>query len=355
MKMTVRKLAELAGVSPSTVSRALNDSPLIREETKAAIGKLVAEHGAPSVRTGRPASSFPLPVGCVIANPVGTLDSDQFFSGVLGGAITYLKRHNRQLLVEDVAGTPSPDQLPAIFAKGQVAGVIVGGIPISDSFIHALIARGLPTVFIGKYLDGSRALTSIIPDNLAGGELAGRHLLECGYTEFVFLGGSLDIQTFRDRLEGFRHALREGGKKLAAEGIYVAGIDQKGGYQAMARALERLGSHRLKREGNLDSRRVGVFASTDWMAAGALRALAEAGIAVPGCVGVVGYSDLELASHLYPSLTTVRVDRVSLGFLAARSLLDLVEKRVSRPVQIYIQPELIVRESTGAWDTNETN
>lgn len=333
MGITARQIARMLGVAPSTVTRALQDNPRISPATKEKIRKIAMEHGYHLAGEAAGPEMLSTNIGLVIANPQGGLASDEFFSEVVNGVSAYLRERRRHLLVEAV---DNPAGLPALLAEKKVAGLITGGIPIEDAYIEALLATGVPVVFIGKYLKDHRRLHAVIPDNVAGGELVGNHLVECGYEEFVFLGGDLRINTFQDRLEGFRIALQRHGYTLPRANIITGQMGQEGGYLGLKNCLARL------------SGRIGVFASTDWMAAGAIRAFKEAGLSLPEQVGLVGYSDLPLASALYPSLTTVRVDRQLLGFMAARLLLDVTRRMIARPVQVHIQPELVVRESTSS-------
>ena len=137
-KLTVREIARLAGVSPSTVTRALQDHPRIAEETKAKIRAIVRRNEQK-------------PVGMLIANPLGDLASDTFFAEVIKGAAELLKGFGRPLLLESFDGRAS-GPLPDMVAQERVCGIIVGGIPIDDEVVRRL-AQTLPAVFIGRYLN----------------------------------------------------------------------------------------------------------------------------------------------------------------------------------------------------------
>lgn len=320
-KLSMRQISKLANVAPSTVSRALQDHPSISPETKRKIHNIIDQQKQK-------------PIGIVIANPTGNLTDDTFFSEVIHGASEYLKKEARQLLVETFDGNKR-DELPSLVTGKQVAGLIVGGIPIADSIIEGILATNLPLVFIGKYLQDSHQLSAVISDNIMGGRLAGQHLAQCGYDEFFFLGGSLKTNTFADRLRGFKEGLEICGKSLPKENILISEMNQQGGYQSTLHILK-----------DHSSKSRGIFASTDWMASGVIRALQQNQIPIPENYGVVGYSDLDLASHIYPTLTSIRVEKGSLGYLAARNLLDQIYQSVLGPLQSYLQPQLVVREST---------
>lgn len=320
-KLSMRQIAKLANVAPSTVSRALQDHPSISPQTKRRIQNIINQHEQK-------------PVGVVIANPAGNLTDDSFFSEVVHGVSEFLRREEQQMLVETFDGT-GQQGLPSIVTERQVSGLIVGGIPIADEVIHELIETNLPLVFIGKYLQESDHLSAVISDNVTGGRLAGQHLADCGYDEFYFLGGSLKTNTFVDRLQGFKEGLESRGKSLPKENILISDMNQQGGYTSTLEILQRKST--VSR---------GVFASTDWMAAGVIRALQQNQIPIPQRYGVVGYSDLDLASHIYPTLTSIRVEKNAMGYLAARNLRDQIGEFVQGPVQNYLQPQLIIREST---------
>lgn len=320
-KLSMRQIAKLANVAPSTVSRALQDHPSISQETKRKILGIINQHDQK-------------PIGIAIANPAGNLTDDTFFSEVIQGASEYLRRQEQQLLVETFDGSGTQG-LPSLVTERQVSGLIVGGIPIADSVIHDLVGTNLPLVFIGKYLQDSHHLSAVISDNVMGGRLAGKHLADCGYDTFYFLGGSLKTNTFADRLQGFREGLENRGKSLPKENVLIFDMNHQGGYDAAQKILA-----------GKSTSSAGIFASTDWMASGVIRALQQNKASIPRQYGIIGYSDLDLASHIYPTLTSIRVEKGAMGYLAARYVLDQIMGLVTGPVQSFLQPQLIIREST---------
>ncbi len=347
VKLTVRQVARVAGVSAATVSRVLNDSPLVAPETRKKVLDAIKASGLTAARMKQmrgsrglapiEALSGPKPFGCVIANPSQSLASDHFFVDVVGGAMRYFTSIGKQLILEATDGLyHGEESLPAMVRDAKVQGLIAGGIPMDDAYVMALLECPVPVVFIGRYLEQQRAITAVVPDNVAGGELAGEHLAACGYREFFYLGGSLRTNTFRDRLTGFRAALERRGISLDDDHVLETSMDEDGGYTAMKEVLRRARGT----EG------IAVFAATDWMAGCVTRFANEHGLHVPQHLGIVGYSDLELASHFFPPVTSIRVDRRALGYLAARTLTDMITGVIECPVQIYLQPSLVKRRST---------
>lgn len=344
-KPSLRSIAHAMGVSPSTVSRALRNSPRISESRKRQVREMLAVYGYPldpaaGERTDERERSA---VAFLIANPQGNLNSDSFFTEVIRGAVRFLKEAGRSLLVDTLAEGDLTRQLESLLASQRVSALVVGGIPLPDRCVETLANASVPAVFIGKYTQNPFRFNAVLPDNVEGGRLVGLHLTACGYEEFYYFGGDLHIHTFSDRLNGYQQGLKESGARLPAENVLISPrIDQAAGYRLAKMLLSRLtpgvpGQNPVRRA---------IFAATDWMAAGVLRALAEEGRAVPEEFGVVGYSDLELASHIIPALTTVRVNMDQLGYLAARTAVDLASLTLAGPIQIVQQPVLAIRESS---------
>lgn len=321
---TLRDLARMAGVAPSTVSRALHGDPRIRESTRKRIVALAEERGYWSIAAR--------PIGVVIANPLGGLRQDAFFHEVVDGILAY-RGAGRPVSIEATDAKPrSP--LPKLLRNPTYAGVIVAGIPMASEWIESLQAHGVPSVFIGRYTKTPEALCAVLPDNRRGGRLVADHLVAQGYDDFWFIGGDLSIHTFADRYEGFRTGLLSHGFDLPESHITITAPASPEAAQAVGRLVPQMRG------------RSAIFCATDWQASGALQALRAAGKSVPDEVGIAGYSDLELTQHTSPTLTSVCIDRKQLGFLACRLLEDRIVGRVKQPVQVVIQPELRIREST---------
>ncbi len=341
---SLRSVARLLGLAPSTVSRALRDDPRISEATRRRVQEAVRHLGDAALRGrggGRaglavaappvdPGAEEVKPLGLVIANPVGGLQGDEFFRGVVEGVLAWASRAGRQLLIETVSGRRG-SPLPALVAQRAVAGVLVGGVPIDEAWLQELASQPLPVVTIGRYTAQPQRFFAAIPDNRAGGYLAGAHLAAGRYDEWWYVGGDLAIPTFADRWAGMRQALGDRPVRCV-----TGGIDAEAGWRVAAAVADRV------RQGV----RPGVFAATDWLASGLLRGLRQLGVEVPRQAGVVGYSDLELAAHTTPRLTTVRVDRRQLAWLACQLLEGRMAGLLTHPVQAVLQPELVIREST---------
>lgn len=323
-------LAKLAGLSTSTVSRALAGSPLIRQATRDRIAALAREHGyrpnaiGRNLRTGKTqAVAVILPLGHEIGQPV----SDPFFITLLGHLADALTRHGYDLLLSRVI--PSDDDwLACMTDSGRVDGVLVIGQSDQIETIEAVAARYLPLVVWGAAFPG-RCQCTVGTDNRAGGELATRHLLDAGRRQLAFFGNP-DFPELGERYQGFLAAHRALGVSPPAHVLPVHLTPQT--------AYETIGEF-LDAGASID----GVVAATDIIAMSAIRALTERGVGVPDDVAVVGYDDLEIAIHASPALTTVRQDL----HRGAEAMVDLLMQRLAghAATSVVLQPELIVRDS----------
>ncbi|HWG85168.1 MAG TPA: LacI family DNA-binding transcriptional regulator, partial [Deinococcales bacterium] len=327
MAATQKAVADRAGVSVATVSRVLRGDPRISDETR----NRVLKHAATLGYVARPTTLDPhseLRFGVLLANPAMHPTADHFFGEVLHG-IT----EEAELLGHTVSYAAfDGSSMPRLGRSDRLDGLIVGGIPIQPSFLTLVRSLTVPYVFIGRY-EGHIHHSAVLTDNLAGAELATRHLISLGREKVAFLGGEESDAVYADRLEGYRRACQAAGRQPGPVRHGEHTLD--GGREAM-RAW-------LRDRPGFDA----VFVADDLMAVGALRALKAAGLRVPEDVSVVGYSDVHLAAIAEPPLSTVHVARRRLGRAAARLLNDVLSGAVEAPVHVTVPPKLILRASCG--------
>jgi DNA-binding LacI/PurR family transcriptional regulator len=325
-------VARLAGVSKATVSRALNRSPLVNEETRLRIERLAQSLryriniGAQNLRLGQNRT-----VGVVMPYDRDSRQhlSDPFFLSMLGSVGDALAEHGYEMLLSRV----DADELDAAvqpYDSGRVVGVVLIGQWRCHAHLNAIAARGVPIVVWGAQLPDQRYCT-VGGDNYAGGLLATRHLL--GHRRRIAFFGDPALPEVSDRLAGYCAALREAG--LAPDPALQVTVPfvPHGGRDGV-RAL-------LVRGTPFDA----IFACSDLLAVTAINELRTHMRAVPREVAVVGYDDIDLAAHFHPPLTTVRQPVAQAGRALVEALFDLIDGRGAPPVQLPTQ--LIVRESGG--------
>lgn len=327
---TLADIARLAGLSTSTVSRALANNPAIKQDTRDRVAALAREHGyrpnavGRNLRTGRTqAVGVVLPLGHEVGQPV----SDPFFITLLGHLADALTARGYDLLLQRVI--PSGDDwLANLTDSGRVDGVLVIGQSDQIEVIDAVARRFSPLVVWGAVFSG-RVQCVVGTDNRLGGDLATRHLLTAGRRRLVFFGNP-NFPELGERYRGFLDAHQSAGVAAPAHPLPVHLTPQT--------AYETIGAF-LDAGNRID----GVVAATDIIALATIRALHERGLSVPDDVAVVGYDDLEIAIHAAPALTTIRQD-IGAGALA---MVDLLLRRMAgeQTEPVVLPPKLIVRAS----------
>ena len=326
-------IAELAGVSASTVSRALAGSPLVAKKKREEILRLARERGyvvnstARNLRLQRTQTlSVVIPLGHESGQPL----TDPFFVEMLGHLADEITQRGYGMFLQKVT-PPMKDWLPRLIGAHRADGIIVIGQSTEHKALEAAAPNYLPLVVWGGHLP-QQSYCTVGTDNVAGAFAAVEHLIKSGRRRILFLGDPV-VPEIRLRYEGYQQALARGPKGTAAHRIVPAHLTADTAYESM-RAYIREG-------GQFDA----VFGATDVIAISAIRAITASGLRVPQDVAVVGFDDISLAAHSNPSLTTVRQDL----HRGARTLVDLMFRRLNGEdtPSATMPAELVIRESSG--------
>jgi DNA-binding LacI/PurR family transcriptional regulator len=331
---TLEQVAALAGVSRATVSRVVNGSPRVRPEVRAQVERAVAKLGyvpnraARSLVTRRADS-----IALVVSEPHARFFSEPFFAGMVRGVSGALAETGVQLLLLIAQGLPDRGRLERYVVGGHVDGVLLASLHGDDPLPATLERAGVPAVQVGRP-PGTTPASYVDADNRGGASKAVRHLAGRGRRRIATIAGPLDMSVGRDRLEGYRDGLAAAGLAEAGELVEAGDFSEESGAAAMERLLA------------LPGRPVdAVFAASDLMAAGALRALRTAGRRVPEDVAVVGFEDSAVARYAQPPLTTVRQPIEDMGRQATRLLLTEAAGGRGR-MRLILDVDLVVRAST---------
>lgn len=320
-------IARLANVSKITVSRALNDSPLVRADTKEAIRNVAREYGYRFNKTARNLRlrrhhTIALAFDSNAQHPL----TEPFPIAVIARIAESLTNKGYDLLVCAETGA-SADWSTAIASK-PVDGVIVIGHDRGGSMVDGIRHAQLPAILCGSdHVDD--AYPTISGDNVHGGELAASRLYEVGRRDLLFLG-DVDNPEERQRWEGFDRTARH----LAVRSLrqLPAGIGYSDGHEAMGGLFDR--------EGRCFD---GLFARNDVVAMGAIHAIEHAGFSVPADVSVVGYDDIPMAAGFSPPLTTIAQNSRRTGEEIVARMLALVDGETVESVKL--PTTLVVRGS----------
>ncbi|MBB5371188.1 MULTISPECIES: LacI family DNA-binding transcriptional regulator [unclassified Janthinobacterium] len=331
-RLQMADIARLAGVSTSTVSRALSGSPLVNQETRTRVMELARSLnysiniGAQNLRLKQNRT-----VGVVVPYDAATRQhlSDPFFLGMLGSLADALTEQGFDMLVSRV-DAETLDAAALSFDSGRVIGIILIGQWRHHDQLNQLAARQVPIVVWGAQLP-QQLYCTVGGDNVAGGRLATEHLLTQGRRRIAFFG-DINLPEVAQRHQGYLDALAAHGV-ARDEDLYVAGsFLPQGGTLAVQQLLERGLA--------FDA----IFACSDLLAMSAISALRQHGLPVPEQVAVVGYDDIELAAYFHPPLSTVRQPMRAAGRALVSSLLALVDGAPLASQQL--PTELVVRASS---------
>lgn len=337
-RITIKQVAQQAGVSAQTVSRVINDRPDVAAETRQRVLEVVERLGyqpsfiARSLIHGQSSTLGVVGMGIEYFGPSRSLVGIESQAAELGYG----------LLLSLIPHPQTDDGFPFLrdMLAYNVAGIVwaVPGIGSNHDWVPALVPTlSVPIVFLSTR--PAAGLTVVAVDNRSGGHMATRHLLDQGYRRIGLIAGPLLWWEARERQLGWRDALTEAGltphSSLVVEGDWTAASGE--------RALDTL----LKQQPDVDA----VFACNDQMALGALQAARNLGRRVPDDLAVVGFDDRPEAAFFWPPLTTVRQDLVDLGRRAVSELHRMIQSThegspVPTSSALLLQPQLVVRESS---------
>jgi DNA-binding LacI/PurR family transcriptional regulator len=327
---TLEDVAARAHVGRGTASRVLNGSRHVSDAARTAVQQAVDELGyvpnqaARALVTRRTES-----VALVVSEAEERFFGEPFFAAIVRGVGTALAAARYTLLLSIAQSDDDRDRLERFLAPAHVDGVLLISLRGDDALPGRLESRGVPTVLGGRPA-GATPVSFVDVDNRRGGLLAVHHLLQSGRRRVAHVAGPRDMAAGLERLEGYHDAHLEAGVPVDHRLVVQGDFGERSGYQA---GRELLGVEPL-----CDA----VFAASDPMALGVLRALAEAGLSVPDDVAVVGFDDSDVARHTSPPLTTVHQPVEEMGREMVRLLLARIAGQ-SEDLTAILQPELVVR------------
>jgi len=333
MAPTIQDLAAELGVHKATVSRALSGKPGVSDDVRKRILHAAYEHGFYPNGTARSlATSVTETIALVFCDETSDFLTNPFYSKVLAGIAEETSRTGFSLAFCSFSLPVKGKRqvLPKIMRERRADGFLFVGDQ-DDTLIKYTRNLGYPLVLI-DHLFGKNQFDAVSIDNVKGGKLAVKHLVELGHQRIGFIGGSLDSPSFAQRREGYRAGLVEAG--LTEEPALIQVGDNHGGYEHMLKLLA------MRRPPSA------VFACNDVNAVKAVKAIQEMGFSVPHDVSIVGFDDSRRASETWPTLTTIRVDAEAMGRMGVEKLVARIQGNRNPPRQTLIDVKLVIREST---------
>lgn len=341
--VTIIDVANRAGVSRSTVSLVINDSPLVKAETRILVKKIIEEMGyVPNNNARSLSSSTTNNLGIIYMQdnqsfPATSYDYDQstglYSMNIVNGIMLGLSDTNYGIVTERFCSLDSGQDLPLSVKSCRVDGVIIVGSPCSSRLIRNLQRRKIPFVLAGAdYMDDSVDSVYAVPDE--GVRLSFEYLVKTGHHRICLLNCPETFGSFQKRHDGFLKSARDAGTALMDPWEIISRTNRgEGGYLAFKAYWE---------AGN---RPDGVIAANDKLALGTMRYFHEAGIRVPRDISIIAYEDSSLCGYTIPSLTSINIQKEQIGEQAARCLVERISNPHKPPMQIPVTPYLVCRES----------
>lgn len=329
---TIKEIAAVAGVSKSTVSRVLNDTPGVSPKARELVRTAIEQTGYQPNRAARSLVTRATgSIGLVVSEAHARIFSDPFFASMVRGATQVVRPLGIHLVLMLAEDQRARDQLLDYLRHGHVDGVLFVSTHAADPLPRILVAERLPAVLCAR--PAARLPISYVDvDSVAGAVLAVDHLVERGRRRIATIAGPQDMPAGQDRLRGFREALEAHG--LTAGPIAYGDFDRGSG----ARAMEELLATGVPFDG--------LFVASDLMALDALAVLREHSLRVPEDVAVVGFDDSVAATQARPALTTVRQPVEDMARALTLTLLDRIGDPDAPITSRVFPPKLVIRAST---------
>ncbi|MCZ0702019.1 LacI family sucrose operon transcriptional repressor [Natronobacillus azotifigens] len=315
--MKIKDIAKLAGVSPATVSRVMNNSGYVIDEKRKAVEKVIAEVGYTPNEIAKSLKNRKTNIIGVIVPKIST----ETASRVVDGITEVAKAHDCQILIANTDLQIEEEIKSLKFLSNRlVDGIIMMATEVTEQ--HYKVAKGIsvPIVMVGQQVDG---YPSIIHDDYHAAKAMMKHILAKGHQEIGFIGVSPhDIAVGIKRKQAYLDALSEAKLEVDDQLIAIGNFSIESGYEQMEKIL----AHKQP---------TAVMAVTDQLAIGAIHCIRDHRLTVPEDISITGMGDGKLSKYFIPPLTTVRLHHKTTGIMAAKNLFTLIENG-------YVKNEMVV-------------
>ena len=328
MSITIKDIARILNVSHTTVSRALNNSPLISEDTKTKVRQVAQKHNySPNVNARSLVLSKSHNIGLFFSTLQAGTSAGFFLESVRG--VNKIIKDQYSLSVEGVDDFKEYSKISPRYFDGII---LMSQSQEDDAFIKHVISQDIPFILLNRELENT-LITTILADDRTGAYNATECLIKKGHKKIGIIEGKSEFKNTHRRKEGFLSALESNGinyiKKYSVNGYY----DLDGGHTAMKQILS-----------NQDYP-TAMFCLNDDMAVGAMKAIYESGLKIPDDISIVGFDDNEYSAYLTPALTTVSRPIEQMCSKGARILLEKIESGDQNNTTIFLRTELKERDS----------
>ncbi|MFD2671406.1 LacI family DNA-binding transcriptional regulator [Marinicrinis sediminis] len=342
MPVTIKDVAKVAGVSPSTVSRVISNHPRISPKTAAKVKRIMIEMGYhPNMVAKSLVSKKSNTLGVILPRPAEELFLNLFFSEFIRGIVTQATRQGYDLLMS--SGTTESEEMEAItrFVKGRrVDGVILLSSKKNDPTVKFLREQNFPFILIGRS-DEHADVLSVDNDNVQAAYDVTKYLISLGHERIGFVSGPPQLVVSQDRLEGYKKALKESNLPMKSHWIVEGEFLQESGYRAMSMIM------------NLADRPTALIITDDLVAYGVVRGITELGYQVPDDISLFSFNNISISELTTPPLSSVDIGIYQMGYTASQALLRNIQEDQHDQRRIVIPHRLIIRQSCAKMNSQE--
>jgi LacI family transcriptional regulator len=312
----------------------VNNQPNVNEHTRAKVLEIIRQHNFHLNTTARALATRQTRIlSVIIPQSIASTFTDPYFPSVIQSVSKVANEHDYAIMLWIGNDAEEAERFgERIVTNGMFDGALIASSIDNDPLVEYLSKAGFPYAIIGPPHFENANYVDV--DNCTGAYHAMVHLIGLRRKRIGMITGPMNMGASKDRFSGYRNALADANIAYNANLVFEGNFEELSGYHGTLALLQQ----------NVDA----IFAASDTMALGVLRALSERGVKVPDEVAVVGFDDMPFASHTKPALTTVHQPIAELGADAARTLIRLVERQLVEPYQAIFPAYLIVRESCGA-------
>ncbi|MFB0537887.1 MAG: LacI family DNA-binding transcriptional regulator [Anaerolineae bacterium] len=325
----MKDVAHRAGVSPTTVSHVINETRFVSEELRARVLEAMEElNYQPSAVARSLRRKETQTIGMIVPD-----STNPFFAEVARGIEDTSFGQGYSVILCNSDGDMEKEQFYInVLVEKRVDGIIFVAAGGSAQHLRSLLERDMPLVIVDREIAGVE-VDSVLTDNLQGGYLATKHLIELGHRRIGCIAGPSDLTPSAERVTGYKRALAEHNLVVNEHLIRKGDFQYESGCEAVREFL------------TMDEPPTAVFACNDLMAVGAISGVRKRGWRVPEDLAIVGFDDIALASFTNPPLTTIAQPKYEIGILAAQMLMERIKDETMPPRRHLLETTLVVRES----------
>ncbi|QPL41588.1 LacI family DNA-binding transcriptional regulator [Pseudoalteromonas sp. A41-2] len=327
---TIYQVSELAGVSLSTVSRVLNENDYVSKKTKQKVLDAMKQLGYQPNSIARSLAS-----NC--SNSVGVLVSEldgPFFGEMMSAIEAQLRAAGKHVIITPGHSEEDKEKNGLEFLISRNCDAIIAHVEaVTDDYLVELNKGKTPIFLISRYVEQMKE-NCISLDNVMGGYLATKHLLDLGHRDITYIAGPLFKPDAADRLTGHKKALNEYNIHFDEQSLYVGDFKETGGYNGLKHFFEN------------KKQFTAIVCANDEMASGVMKCAREHNFELPKDLAIIGFDNVHFTSYLYPTLTTIDNPVEQMGKMAANLVLKDIYKQNRADIEHIFSPNLIMRDST---------